>query len=356
MSELRSAAISLADWLAVRSGAACGIRRFYGGWGSAMMFHRLLPDPDQVLGQDICFSRRDLTAMLRFCSARGIDVVDIDEALRRLREGDRRYFLVLTFDDGYRDNLRYVLPVMETFGLPFTVFVCSGMIERSLDYWWGGLVELFERNDVVEIAAMQRRFRVRSLRERRRALRAATRWFEADVAKRTPQLAATFRRYGISPEARLDRDALSADELRALAHNPLVTIGGHGVSHRPLAALSDPEVQQEIATNRQLLQRLAQREVAHFAYPHGCPATCGWREARLVERAGYRSAFTTRRGNLFPAHAADPFMLPRGAMNPRRPQVFHAEAQLAGVHRFLESRGRGPVHPDTLAPEEAFAR
>lgn len=352
VNELRSALISLLDWAAVRSGLARGIGRTHGGHGAVFMFHRLLPDPDRVLRQDICFSRDGLVALLRFCRDEGIDVVDIDEALRRLRDGHPRRFLVLTFDDGYRDNLHHLLPVMEDFGLPFTVFVSSGMIERSVDYWWGGLLELFRTRDEVEIAPMQRRFRHSRPRQRQRGLRAVTRWVEADVAGRAAELARTFRRYGISPEARLERDALSREDLRTLARHRLVTIGGHGASHRPLASLSPREAEAEITADRRFLQTLTDREVAHFAYPHGCAASCGWREARLVETAGYRSAFTTRRGNLFPAHAARPFMLPRGAMNPRRPGVFHAEAQLAGVHRFVEAPGRGPIHPDTLSPGE----
>ena len=293
--------------------------------------------------------------LLKHFLSSGIDVVDIDEALRRLRERTGSYFVVLTFDDGYLDNYTRVLPIFNGLGLPFTVFICSSIIERTLDYWSGGLIELFMSHDEVEVEAMQMRFRLRNRRDREDALSRVIRWVERDVTSRSLQLSSTFQRYKISPGELLDQDAMTADQLRTLAENPLVTIGGHGFTHQPLASLQEAEARREIVANRRHLERITGRQVVHFSYPYGNTAACTWREAELVRSAGFRSAFTTRIGNLFPQHSAFPFMLPRGAMHPRREEAYHAEAQFAGVHRFLKSRGGSPIHPDTLPPLGACA-
>ena len=43
---------------------------------------------------------------------------------RRLIERDfRRRFVCLTFDDGYRDNLRYALPILKKYDAPFTIYI-----------------------------------------------------------------------------------------------------------------------------------------------------------------------------------------------------------------------------------------
>ncbi len=346
--DLRSGVISLADWMAVKSGAAQSLRLNYSGRGAALMFHRLQPAPRQELYHHIFFSEGGLIALLKHFLRSGVDVVDINEALRRLVSRDTRYFVVLTFDDGYRDNYTNVLPILREFGLPFTVFICSAVIERTLDYWWGGLLELFKSRDEVFLEPMGIRFRLRNRHDRESAFHRASSWVEADVASRSAQLASTFRRYGVSPTDLLDQDAMTERELRLLSESPYVTIGGHGSTHRPLAALTEPEVEWELAGNREHLERITGQPVEHFAYPHGDRAACDWRDAELVRRAGYRSAFTTRIGNLFPEHAVEPFMLPRGSMNPRREEAYHADAQFAGVHRFLKSRAGSPVNPETL--------
>jgi len=312
------------------------------------MFHRLVENANDQLLQDICFPERGLRDLVLTCRRRGVDIVSVDEALRRLIDPEAPPFVVLTFDDGYRDNLIRVRATLTPLRAPFAVFVCTGMIQRSIDYWWGPLVKLFKTADVVDIAPMDRRFLLRTWRERARALHEVTRWVETDVAARAGTLAPIFARHGVEPRALLEQDAMTADELRTLSADPAVEIGGHGVTHRPLASLSEREATSELVDSRTYLEHVCDREVAHFAYPHGDDKSCGWRDARLARASGYRTAFTTRRGNLFTAHAEKPFLLPRGAMNPRRAAPFHAEAQLAGVHRLLESGGGAPIHPDTL--------
>lgn len=314
------------------------------------MFHRLHSRPQEQLFHDNFFSEKGLTALVEYCLRSGVNIVDIDEALRRLRTGDGGYFVVLTFDDGYRDNYTHVLPILNSFDLPFTVFVCSSIIERTFNYWWGGLIDLFSSRDEIDLEAMGVRFRLRNRRDRELALYKTTRWVEEHLTSRSIELLPTFRRYGISPGDLLDQDAMTEGELRALSENPLVTIGGHGFTHKPLASLLECEAMREVLANRDHLERVTGREVAHFAYPFGDGTACSWREAELVRSAGYRSAFSTRLGNLFPQHSTAPFMLPRGAMSPRREKVYHTEARLVGVHRFLKSRGGSPIHPETLPP------
>jgi peptidoglycan/xylan/chitin deacetylase (PgdA/CDA1 family) len=314
------------------------------------MFHRLHPNPQQRLNHDNYFSERGLIVLLEYCLRTGIDIVNINEAVRRLRDCDERFFVVLTFDDGYRDNYTSVLPILNKFAVPFTVFVCSSIIERTFDYWWGGLISLFRSHDEVDIEAMEACFTLNNDREREAALNRVTSWVKEHVELRSAQLKETFLHYGISPADLLDQDAMTEDELRRLSESSLVTVGGHGLSHRPLASLSVSEARHEIEANRVHLERVTGQPVVHFAYPFGDSAACNWREADLVRQAGYQSAFTTRTGNLFSQHAAVPFMLPRNAMHPRHEEVYHAEAKFAGVHRFIQSAGGPPVHPDTIPP------
>lgn len=352
---LRSSAVSVADWMMTKSGAARLLYPRYSGLGSALMFHRLDTYPKRMLYHDNSFSEDGLITLLDHCLRLRIDVVNVAEALRRLGDagdGGRR-FVLLTFDDGYRDNYTRALPIFRRLGLPFTVFVCSAMIERTLDYWWGGLIDLFKSHDEVDIEAMQMRFRLRNERDREAALHRTTKWVEGDIVSRSAALESTFKRYGVSPADLLDQHAMTEEELCVLSQESIATIGGHGFSHRPLASLSEPEAMHEIVANRTHLERITAQPVIDFAYPFGDKYACSWRDAELVRAAGYRSAFTTRVGNLFSEHSESPFMLPRGAMHPRREESYHADAQFAGVHQFLKGRAGTPINPDTLPSSRA---
>ena len=51
----------------------------------------------------------------------------------------RRPRVVVTLDDGYRDNLTNALPIAEAKGVPITVFVTSGILGDHHGLWWDRL-------------------------------------------------------------------------------------------------------------------------------------------------------------------------------------------------------------------------
>ena len=51
----------------------------------------------------------------------------------------RRPRVVVTLDDGYRDNLTNALPIAESKGVPITVFVTSGILGNHNGFWWDRL-------------------------------------------------------------------------------------------------------------------------------------------------------------------------------------------------------------------------
>ena len=83
-----------------------------------------------------------LDGTLSLIRAEGYDLVSLDEALARLtapRPG--RFFVALTFDDGYRDNVEQAWPVLAKHGAPWTLFVTPGFADRTARLWWLELEE-----------------------------------------------------------------------------------------------------------------------------------------------------------------------------------------------------------------------
>src|SRR5690606_20335062 len=73
-------------------------------------------------------------------------------AVNRLVSGERGgQFACFTIDDGYRDNFHHALPVFRRFDCPFTVFVATGIIDRTAELWWLGLEEAIAASDRVTV-------------------------------------------------------------------------------------------------------------------------------------------------------------------------------------------------------------
>lgn len=325
--------------LLYRSGFSWAIGRRHAGLGAIFMFHRVAPDAPARVDADLCVSARFLGIWLGSLRRAGVQVISLDDAVRRILDPgvdpSRRRFVVITFDDGYADNLEHAVPVLERFGAPFTVYVTTRLVEGREGLWWLGLERLVRRRDTVDVAPMGKRFAASSRAEKAEAYREVSRWVGADVGRRAPLLGEVFERYGVSMSAATSEAGLSREQLRALARHPLATVGGHTTGHLDLTSLGEPEAYRELAGNKAFLEDLCGRPVEHFAYPYGAG---GAREAALAGRAGFRTAVTSRAGGLFPEHRSRLLLLPRYAAPGSRTWLSFMHARRHGVRRLRFAR------------------
>jgi peptidoglycan/xylan/chitin deacetylase (PgdA/CDA1 family) len=244
---------------------------------------------------------------LNWLQREGWSIVSLDDCLERLARNDRSgRYAVLTFDDGYRDNVTVALPILERHKAPFMMYVPTGAPTRSMPSWWLGLRKLFLLRDKVTIDALGRQFHCSDIRSKRSALTEVTQWVHDDY-RRAALLTPTFKRNGISLTALNDAYFLDERELSILARHPLASIGGHTTSHPALATLDSSSARAELVENRGYLENLLQLPVRHVAYPYG---SFGPREERLANEAGFQTAVTTRQGRLYD-HKVNHFTLPR---------------------------------------------
>lgn len=107
-------------------------------------------------------SREDF---LRVIERIGDKVVTLDEGCQCL-EHERRF--VLTFDDGYESVYRVVYPMCKTFGIPFTVFVATDLINQPGYLTHDQIAELARNDNICTIGShmcSHRRTREMSLHE-----------------------------------------------------------------------------------------------------------------------------------------------------------------------------------------------
>ncbi|WP_063799708.1 polysaccharide deacetylase family protein [Bradyrhizobium jicamae] len=280
-------------------------RRIFAGRAVIVMFHEIQQDCRSELktGTSVELFEYSLSWLKR----EGWTIVSLEECLERLARNDRsRRYAVLTFDDGYRDNVSVALPILERNNAPFMMYVPTAALTRTMQSWWLGLRELFRSREAVTIDAMGVRFRCPDLRSKQVALGKVDEWVHQDYG-RAAALATTFENAGISMSSLNDRYFLDARALQSLARHPLASIGGHTTSHQALANLDAAAARTELVDNRNYLEDLLQMPVRHLAYPYG---SCGLREGHLANEAGYVSAVTTRHGQLSDDRI-DRFALPR---------------------------------------------
>ena len=62
---------------------------------------------------------------------------------------------------------------------------------------------------------------------------------------------------------------ITKEQLKEMSKDPLVTIGSHGVTHKPLPSLSVNEKKNEIVHSKSIIEDIIGKEVCYYAYSHG---------------------------------------------------------------------------------------
>ena len=318
------------------------------GLGALLMFHHVRPArprgfaPNAMLEITPAF----LDAALTRIKALGYRLLSLDDALAELEAGGATGappFAVLTFDDGYRDNLVHALPVLERHAAPFTVYVTTGFAERRARLWWVELEEAIRRADRVEVrigdAALS--LAARNPAEKAAAWRAVYWPLRAGPEDRLLAVVADLAdQHGVDGRALVADLCMDWGEIEALARHPLATVGAHTLSHPRLARLDIAEMRTELGAARTILEERLGRPVVHLAYPVGDPGSAGPREFAAAAAFGYASGVTTRPGLLHADHAAHLTALPRVSVNGLWQDLRHLEVLLSGAAFALWNRGR----------------
>jgi peptidoglycan/xylan/chitin deacetylase (PgdA/CDA1 family) len=264
---------------------------------------------------------------------------DVPAALRELEPGQP--FAVFTLDDGFRDNAQHALPVFERHGVPFTIFVCKGLSERSHTMWWDTAAALIAKQKRLTLNLPAARIDMDCSTDRTKAAAfdaVAAAIFAGDEAKSVAQLDQAAQAAGINPHALVAETVMDSEELRVLARHPLVTYGAHTVSHRGLNALNDAEILAELNDSADYVASITGRRPVTFAYPYGDARSATPRTAGYAQWAGFQLALTTRPDTLSPASLEAPQLLPRISLNGLYQKPRYVQALASGIPSRL-SRG-----------------
>lgn len=267
----------------------------------------------------LCVSPANFRAQLDVLG-RHCEFLPLTELPGRLAAGrpSRRTPVVITFDDGYVDNLRHALPALKGARAPATVFLATDWIGRDGGFWWDRLAATVLESPgipaAIDLDIETTRFSWRAGRQgtpghRRRARLHRVLWqFCQSLSEggRDAALASLDEIFGVSSAVDPDTRPMRPEEVRELHASGLVSIGAHAQTHRPLPALEEAEQAAEIFGSRDACRALTGEAPACFAYPHGEVAPCS---PQLVESAGFALACSTAEELAWPNR--DRYRLPR---------------------------------------------
>jgi len=281
------------------------------------LFHGVIPQrrsgirnyTQKHLGAD------EFRAILEALCAAGTPI-SADEALEAMRARlplPERAFLV-SFDDGFRNNLTTAAPILEELGIPAIVYVTTDFVENG-DASWIDLVEFaVERTSVATLRLPWEETArpVVSAGERRAFLdevrRVVKSHHELDPYEQATIIMRSAGMQTFEPDPLLDAK-LSWHEVRELDRRALWTVGGHTRTHRILAFLRPDELRAELDDSIGALERELGRPLVHFSYPEGTATSYSPEVIEALKARGIEMCPTAEAGLNAPGD--EPFHLRR---------------------------------------------
>jgi peptidoglycan/xylan/chitin deacetylase (PgdA/CDA1 family) len=202
--------------------------------------------------------------------------------------------LIITFDDGYYDNLAHALPVLKANNLPSVIFLTTDFMGASAPFYWDFVAYcfLFTRRDHADLPAMG----LQSWNDESTRDAVMHRWIESvkilPEAEKQQAIQDIADILDVSVPAKAFFDLyLTWDQVRELSQSG-VEFGAHTASHPILTRISIEQVREELEKSKKRIEEEIKKPVISFAYPNGQGGDFSPQVIDAVSKAGIKVAFS----------------------------------------------------------------
>jgi peptidoglycan/xylan/chitin deacetylase (PgdA/CDA1 family) len=271
----------------------------------ALLYHRVSPQPGRDHNR-LVVTPENFSGQLAWLKRHAI-VWDESELLGCLSGGAAGTFsgragrpiVLITFDDGYADNIEHALPVLNAHDCSALLFVATGFVARGEAFWWDMLESaVFDSQRLPPNWALPGGAQLSTARPRadlydaaRRALR------RMSQAERRIAIQSLVRASGQTPDMTGYGRPASWAELHTWLDRG-GTIGGHGVWHSQMSSMDNTPLRTEIRASRRMLESELGIAARGFSYPFGEREDFNTAAEQMVCEAGYECAFANWEGHV----------------------------------------------------------
>ena len=212
--------------------------------------------------------------------------------------------VVLTFDDGYKNNYKYAFPLLKKYKVPATIFITTGFIDQN-SYIWTDRLEFILDNgsnkniDVtwenkrleLELSTDEQKVKtINNIKNYLKSLAESEKLIFLDQLQETLEIDYNWDRIPavLSP--------LTWNEIREMKESGLISIGSHTVTHPMLSKCTYEQQGRELKFSRQRIVEELKEDCVLFAYPNGKQVDYNQETIRLLKESGYLLAVTTNIG------------------------------------------------------------
>jgi peptidoglycan/xylan/chitin deacetylase (PgdA/CDA1 family) len=225
------------------------------------------------------------------------DVLPLEEAIARIIKKDiPDNVLVLTFDDGYKDNYLNAFPILRKFSIPATIFLSTDPIDSERVLWHDLIFSAFRETCKSCLIWPDNKFDkypLRTLEERLIAQNKVLKFLRSlDRSDRLLWIDRLRESLGVENMKGPRNLMLTWNDIKKMSRNG-ISFGSHTVNHPILSRISPDEVRKEIYESKRVIEEHLGVPVRTFAYPNGKREDFTEATKSILREAGYICGLTT---------------------------------------------------------------
>ncbi len=275
-------------------------RRFFPSSVPVILRYHSVCSDSRLISAGIRLSPEAFKEHVRYF-AKFFHVVTMTRLLEHLqaREAFPKNTLVLTFDDGYADNLE-AAKVLNDNGLTGLFYITAGCIESDEPFWVAEVRHLIEctgkKEMILPLPDGKCCMAVSTESEREQAIKKITSLLKSVTIEAREKIRKSLRLELHDGPPFPKNLMLNWSQLREMVRLGM-EIGGHSMTHPNLPSATKDEAYSEIRECKSLLETQLKTEVIHFAYPNGGAIDHFDEKSKsLLREAGFQSATTSKSG------------------------------------------------------------
>ncbi len=245
--------------------------------------------------------------------------------------------VVITFDDGYLDNLYEAIPILESLQAQALFYITTSNINTKNELWWDELERIFLLDNnlppsiTIETRKNKYQFPSATPKEKQKAYDTLHPILKfTSIPERNKTLDHLRSLAGLPTEGRPTHRMLTTEELKKMSKSSAAVIGAHTVNHPALAALNYDEQLTEIKLSKKFLEKTLDQKIDHFSYPFGGKKDYNKNSIEACNECGFKIVCANYYNQV---HSwTDLFQLPRMLVRNWNKQIF--EQRMENFFRY----------------------
>jgi len=179
--------------------------------------------------------------------------------------------IALTFDDGYLNNYELVVPILEKYNVPACFYITT--IHEKDSYLFNDFIDLITFHTSKQAILFQGGLYQKNSKNQ---------FMHNGVSLKNVAKSLTYNDLkslysvmqkdwiNLKPESLAEYwQLMNAQQIKAIAKNPLFTIGSHGETHASLIHIPIERAKNEIRNSKKTLEAICEQPIEEFAFPFG---------------------------------------------------------------------------------------